>query len=413
MGEEKENQTKPTTENTQHQSLDSENTNSKDNKIDENSELSQEEIQKKEREEIENFIKELETKIQTKSKLREENLKCQRPPEEYFSRLDSSLKKNTAFVKKLKQFTSAQLDNIIKDMMSLNLTKYISEICSALSEAKLKMNDVQQVIILCSKLNQIYSDFSSQFYDAWQKILTIKSGEKIPNPSKMRVDLRLFAELISSGVINSKSGLSLLGNVLTNVISQDKEDHSNFSIILSFCRHCGEEYAGLIPKKMLILAEKYNLNIPKSNFLTSDKQQNLRTLLKDYFRTLCTHLLSEYSELQSMTRNIRRIMESKGEVSVEKREKCELMQANFDKLLTSAQTLSDLLSESLPELPKDEVIGTSGIVLDNLIDDNNANELDPWGDEETRSFYVDLPDLRLFLPNFSAPKQQVYKIFSN
>ncbi|GBP17228.1 hypothetical protein EVAR_74045_1 [Eumeta japonica] len=39
-----------------------------------------------------------------------------------------------------------------------------------------------------------------------------------------------------------------------------------------------------------------------------------------------------------------------------------------------------------------------------MIDDAALGELDPWGDEETKSFYTDLPDLRQFLPNFSAPK---------
>lgn len=37
-------------------------------------------------------------------------------------------------------------------------------------------------------------------------------------------------------------------------------------------------------------------------------------------------------------------------------------------------------------------------------DDSADKELDPWGDDETKSFYVDLPDLRNFLPNY-APKQ--------
>lgn len=38
-------------------------------------------------------------------------------------------------------------------------------------------------------------------------------------------------------------------------------------------------------------------------------------------------------------------------------------------------------------------------------DDLNESQLDPWGDEETKSFYIDLPDLRVFLPNY-APKQE-------
>ncbi|XP_004521719.1 regulator of nonsense transcripts 2 [Ceratitis capitata] len=363
------------------------------------------ETERREREELNNFVLDLQTKINTKAQVRAENLSCEHPSDSFFAKLDSSLKRNTAFVKKLKQFTAAQLDALLKDMSGLNLSKYISEICAALSEAKLKMIDVPAVVTLCSRLHQTYADFDAQFLEAWQKTLSLKPGEKISNPSKLRVDLRLFAELVSSGVISSKQGLQLLGSVLINVISQDKEDHSNFSIILSFCRHCGEEYAGLVPRKMQDLAEKYGgITIPKSDFLAPDRQQNLRGLLKDYFKNLCKHLVSEQQELLNMTKSIRRTMESKGEISNDKKEKCELMQANFDKLLSSAQTLSDLLDEPLPELTNETETCNAGTVLENMLEEANLGELDPWGDEETKSFYTDLPDLRQYLPNFSAPK---------
>lgn len=78
-----------------------------------------------ERAELEKYIEELSEKIKQKSEMREKNLNRQLPPESFFTKLDSSLKKNTAFVKKLKQFTAAQLDSLLKDMTSLNLTKYI------------------------------------------------------------------------------------------------------------------------------------------------------------------------------------------------------------------------------------------------------------------------------------------------
>ncbi|XP_073833077.1 UPF2 regulator of nonsense mediated mRNA decay isoform X1 [Musca autumnalis] len=362
-------------------------------------------VERQEKEELNAFLTEIKAKITAKSQLRYENTNFELPEESYFVKLDSSLKRNTAFVKKLKQFTAAQLDALMKDMKGLNLSKYISEICSALSEAKIKMTDVPAVVMLCSKLHQTYADFDNEFFEAWQKTLQLKPGEKIGNASKLRVDLRLFAELVSSGVINTKQGLGLLGNVLTNVISQDKEDHSNFSIILSFCRHCGEEYAGLVPRKMINLAAKYgNQTIPKSDFLAPDKQQNLRNLLKDYFKYLCKYLLSEQAELMNMTNNLKKAMASKGEISTKTKEKCELMQANFDKLLSSAQTLSDLLDEPLPELAKEIETCNPDAVIENMMDEAALGELDPWGDEETKSFYVDLPDLRQFLPNFSAPK---------
>lgn len=184
-------------------------------------------VSTKEKEELQAFITDLQSKIESRTNLRRENINCVRPSEEYFTKLDSSLKKNTTFVKKLKQFTSAQLDVLVKDANSLNLNKYISEICQALVEAKLKLTDVASIITLCSKLHQTYADFNVQFFEAWQRNFATRPGEKLSNSSKCRVDLRLLAELVSSGVINQKQGLNLLGNVLTHLISQDKE--------VSFC----------------------------------------------------------------------------------------------------------------------------------------------------------------------------------
>lgn len=64
------------------------------------------------------------------------------------------------------------------------------------------------------------------------------------NHSKLRVDIRFYCELINNGIFTHKESLPLLGNVLTCLINNDKEDHNNIAIILSFCRHCGLEYAG-------------------------------------------------------------------------------------------------------------------------------------------------------------------------
>lgn len=211
--------------------------------------------EQKERDELDAFVKDLNAKIELKSRQRIDNINCTRPHDDYFTRLDSSLKKNTAFVKKLKQFTASQLESLLKDMTSLNLTKYVSEVSSALSEAKLKLTDVSAAILLCNQLHRIYADFAPAFFENWQKVLSVKPNEKVQNASKLRVDLKFFAELISVGIFSNKMGLPLLGQTLTMLIAQDKEEFNNLSIILSFCRHCGEEYAGLVPKSMVVLSE--------------------------------------------------------------------------------------------------------------------------------------------------------------
>lgn len=48
---------------------------------------------------------------------------------------------------------------------------------------------------------------------------------------------------------------------------------------------------GLCPRSMRILSEKYNVPITRSSLLPPEKQRNVRSLLKDYYGSLCKHLL--------------------------------------------------------------------------------------------------------------------------
>lgn len=95
-------------------------------------------------------------------------------------------------------------------------------------------------------------------------------------------------------------------------------------------------------------------------------------------------------------------METRGEISDGKREQFELILSNYEKLYQSTVTLSDLLNEHMPELPKEVESPNEGNVVE-AIDCDGV--LDPWGDEDTKSFYVDLPDLRQFLPNYHGRKE--------
>jgi len=111
------------------------------------------------------------------------------------------------------------------------------------------------------------------------------------NPSKTRVDVRFYADLISSGILTPKEGLPLLGTFLTNLIHSDKEEHNNATIILAFCKFCGDDYAGLVSLKLQQEAARFNLKVPSSEWLPPDKRQNVRNLLRDYYSSICKHLV--------------------------------------------------------------------------------------------------------------------------
>lgn len=145
------------------------------------------------------------------------------------------------------------------------------------------------------------------------------------------------------------------------------------------------------------------MQLPASNLLTAEKQHNVRNLLRDYHQTVCKHLKQEHKDLQNAERSKRKAMESRGEISNDRREQLELMTSNYEKLYQSTVTLSDLLNENMPELPKEVDLPSEGNVIENT--DEGEVQLDPWGDEDTKSFYVDLPDLRQFLPNYHGRKE--------
>ncbi|EAA06251.5 AGAP000337-PA [Anopheles gambiae str. PEST] len=345
-----------------------------------------------ERAELAAFVAGLQERYQQKALERQQNQSPDRPAEEDFFRYDSSLKKNTAFVKRLKQFTAQQLPSLMQDVSGLNLTKYISEVSAALVEAKLKMSDIGAVLTLCNYLHRHYAEFGPTLLENWQRLLPIKPGEKVPNPSKMRVDLRFYAELISVGIFPNKTGLPLLGACLTGLIAQDKEEHVNLSIVLSFCKHCGDEYAGLVPSRMTALAKKYGVPMPVSPLLPPDRQGNLRNLLRDYYQSLAEHLRTEHKQLQLAEKSRRKMLQSKGEVTAEKREQLAQLQASYEKLHASTGTLADLLGEPLPELEELLEPGTPGGIEGAVLDGRAGEELqfgnlDPWRDEETKSFY--------------------------
>ena len=64
------------------------------------------------------------------------------------------------------------------------------------------------------------------------------------------MDLRFFAELLSVGLFGLREGLNVLAGQLSLLTVGDKEEHNNLTILTSFCRHCGDDYAGLLPRKI-------------------------------------------------------------------------------------------------------------------------------------------------------------------
>lgn len=130
---------------------------------------------------LQDYITEVQEKLSIRSLQREKNSNAstERPDESVFSKLDSSLKKNTAFVKKLRNITEGQKLSLSKDFNTLNLSKYLGEMAAALVEAKLKMSDTGCVVHMCSLAHQRYAEFAGLLLEAWNKVLLSKKDDKV------------------------------------------------------------------------------------------------------------------------------------------------------------------------------------------------------------------------------------------
>ena len=71
--------------------------------------------------------------------------------------LKSDLKKGTMFSKKIKTITPDGLQQCVKDVDTLNLTPYISEIQNAIVEVNYKITDVPTIVNLCVGLHRLGS----------------------------------------------------------------------------------------------------------------------------------------------------------------------------------------------------------------------------------------------------------------
>ncbi|CAL5322388.1 unnamed protein product [Camellia sinensis] len=370
----------------------------------------------------EEFKKSMEAKLA----LRQNNLNPERP-----GTLDSSIKRNTAVIKKLKQINEEQRESLMDELRGVNLSKFVSEAVTAICDAKLRSSDIQAAVQICSLLHQRYKDFSPSLVQGLLKVFFPgKSGDDLEadknlRAMKKRSTLKLILELYFVGVIED-SGIFI--NIIKDLTSiehlKDRDaTQTNLSLLASFVRQ-GRAFLGLPQSGQEILEEFFKgLNI------TADQKKFFRKALNTYYDAAAELLHSEHSpemkSLRQMEHENAKILNAKGELSDENASSYEKLRKSYDHLyrgvsatawasrnsphgysLTEPGTSScKLLAEALdmdpPAMPEDghTTRVTTGEDTSSPGAGKDSSVLEAmWDDEDTRAFYECLPDLRAFVP---------------
>ncbi|XP_058081432.1 regulator of nonsense transcripts UPF2 isoform X2 [Magnolia sinica] len=347
-------------------------------------------------------LEEFKKSIDAKIALRRSNLNPERPDSGFLRTLDSSIKRNTAVIKKLKQINEEQREGMMEELKSVNLSKFVSEAVTAICDAKLRTSDIQAAVQICSLLHQRYKDFAPSLIQGLLKVFFPgKSGDDLDadrslKAMKKRSTLKLLVELYFVGVIEDAS---IFVNIIKDLTSmehlKDRDTtQMNLSLLASFARQ-GRIFLGLPQSGQEIHEEFFRgLNI------TADQKKLFRKAIYSYYDASADLLQSEHTSLRQMEHENAKVLNAKGELSDENVNAYEKLRKSFDHLFRGVSSLAEALEMQPPVMPEDgHTRVTTGEDSSFPASGKESSALEPiWDDEDTRAFYECLPDLRAFVP---------------
>ncbi|KAL0429650.1 UNVERIFIED_CONTAM: Regulator of nonsense transcripts UPF2 [Sesamum radiatum] len=348
-------------------------------------------------------LEEFKKSVEAKMALRQSNLNPDRPDSGFLRTLDSSIKRNTAVIKKLKQINEEQKEGLMDELRSVNLSKFVSEAVTAICDAKLKSADIQPAVQICSLLHQRYKDFSPSLVQGLLKVFAPgKSAEdldadKNSRAMKKRSTLKLLLELYFVGVVED-SGIFV--NIIKDLTStehlKDRDaTQTNLSLLASFARQ-GRFLLGLPLTDQDILEE-----FMKGLNITLDQKKFFRKAFQTYYDAAVELLQAEHASLRQMEHENAKILNAKGELSEENASTYEKLRKSHDNLSRAVSSLAEALDMQPPVMPEDghTTRVTSGEDVLSPVAGKDSSALEAlWDDEDTRAFYECLPDLRAFVP---------------
>lgn len=348
-------------------------------------------------------LEEFKKSVEFRLSLRQSNLNPEIPEPSFLRTLDSSIKRNTAVIKKLKQINEEQRESLMDELRSVNLSKFVSEAVTAICEAKLRTSDIHAAVQICSLLHQRYKDFSPSLVQGLLKIFfpgktpEDPDADKNSKAMKKRSSLKLLLELYFVGVIDD-SGVFI--NIIKDLTSmehlKDRDAaQTNLSLLSSFARQA-RYFLGLPLSGQEILEEFYKeLNI------TPDQKKFFKKAFHVYYDAAAELLQSEHTSLRQMEHENSKILNAKGELSEETATAYEKLRKSYDHLYRGVSALAEALDMQPPVMPEDAHTTrvTTGEDASSPGTGKDSSTFEAiWDDEDTRAFYECLPDLRAFVP---------------
>jgi regulator of nonsense transcripts 2 len=303
--------------------------------------------------------------------------------------------------------------------------QYVSEVVGAICEAPLKVKDVAAALAVCSALHQRYAEFARELVGGLAK-LCVSADEEKAGVARKRAVLRLLVELLLAGLYSAHSVLLHIVKHLVAAADFQKDAEgaqASLSLLTALARAGREELLGLPHTLPVALAPaslesgeeggelaaaaeayrgavaRYEAALASRHTLPPEAQQQLRASVERCFEAACEALQGSHAALQATEAENARVLNNRGDLPEDMAAAYEAQRKAFEGLQRTAAQLGEVLDRLLPELKQ----GVTRIAA--AADGGGGGGAAPadqaqqvFEDEETRSFYESLVDLRTRVP---------------
>ncbi|KAJ5033311.1 nonsense-mediated mRNA decay factor [Bipolaris maydis] len=396
-----------------------------------------------------------------KRELRELNVRAWDGDQDVFAvqaSLDSSMKKNTAFIKRLRTAINAPAQaQFLQEIRALSLHKYLSEIISACYEGLCKLKTPGEIaagVEIVSALHQRFGPAEFTGYIGWYigrglatpdkshlKTLAqdVREREEKERLARQRVLLRVATELWLVGVLRSlddvtrpeeaskgkDNGKLVEGStktksraenadaepfpleVLKDMLGHDRE-HVNLPLVVIFVKAFAWDILGTKPPSAegRKTVNDDGTTVPEKNGDLSGAEEEDEAS-KD--PPLSLQNFSSDSKTSSLVtskiqgrKNAEAYVKS-GEVFEDRQSNYEKQMKSQEKLIANAQILADALNTDMPDLKEKDGSantgdGSIGLIKAGEYLRGQSDGAGIWEDEEERRFYENLIDLKDRVP---------------
>ena len=363
--------------------------------------------------------------------------------------LKTDLKKCTAFVKKIKSGAAWSLKpaDVVHDVASLNLSRYVEEVVTAVLEAKPKVTDLPVMVALTTAMHERYADYLPNLIASLWTLVSQKAT--VDTVKARRVYLRLWTEFLVCGVVTDAQPLLQLvveaagpKDGGTSYVVQDAH------LLVAFTKQAGSELLGVTPTSVTAAATRirteYQRSMEQSGEPTNPDDNNKDTVdrpvvattelvqsgmtlvqqldqvlavravdasvskaalthCRGAFSSLSDSLVQSHVSLQKMEHRCEQDRLVLGSLTEAREQSLADARKRKESLLKCVEHLADVLNQPLPQLQDaQEELNPDGPGIEVLTasagGDGETTNLGPFDDEETRAFYCDIPDYVTTIP---------------